>query len=154
MTISKSATLEDLYPIIEQKMKEDSSFSFRACGVSMLPYIRDGKDLVTLGKIKEPLKKNDVVFYRRSSGQFVLHRIVKIRDDQKFDLCGDHQFRIERGVLPEQMIAKLVRLERDGKQVFLTSRLTTLWCFLLPVRRFFLRILFPVKSLLKPLFKK
>ena len=154
MTINKSVSLQDLFPIIKQKINEDQSFTFRACGVSMLPYIRNGKDLVTLGKIKEPLKKNDIVFYRRANGQFVLHRIVQIRDGRTIDLCGDHQFRIEKGVLPEQMIAKLIRLERDGREVSLSGGMSKIWCFFLPVRRLSLRILFPVKICLRPLFKK
>lgn len=140
MTSSKKVHFEELFPIIEETVAHGNEFSFCAFGSSMLPYIRNGKDLVTLGPVKNKLKRNDIIFYRREHGQFVLHRIVKVRQDQTYDLCGDNQFRIEKGIKAPQIIAVLVHLERDGKEIRLDSLISRLWCFFLPLRRFLLHV--------------
>ena len=138
--ISKKVSFENLYPIIESTIKRGNEFSFCAFGRSMLPFIRDGKDVVTLGPTTDSLKVNDVVFYRRDNGQFVLHRIIRARRDGTYDLCGDNQGYVEKGVEPRQIIAKLVRIERNGKTVSLRSFSAKLWYLRLPVRRFLIHV--------------
>ena len=44
-------------------------------GISMLPLIVQGRDSVTLIKA-ERLQIGDIAFYKRSGGEFVLHRII------------------------------------------------------------------------------
>ncbi len=154
MITGKKVRFEDLFPIIEETIKRGQSFSFCAFGNSMLPFIRNGKDTVTLGPVVGTLTKNDVIFYRRENGQFVLHRIVKVCPDGSFSLCGDNQFRIERGIRTHQIIAKLNRLERDGKEVPLQAFSLRLWVFFLPLRRLLLHIKSGVFSRIKRLFKQ
>lgn len=154
MITGKKVRFEDLFPIIEETIEKGNSFSFCAFGSSMLPFIRNGKDIVTLGPIENHLAKNDIIFYRRKSGQFVLHRIVNVCPDGSFCLCGDNQFRIEKGILKDQIIAKLHRLERDGKEVHFHSPVVGLWCFFLPLRRLLLHIKSAIKDRIKRLFKK
>ena len=136
----KKVTFEDLYPIIENTIKAGNEFSFCAFGSSMLPFIRNGKDLVTLGPVSEKLKKRDVIFYRRANGQFVLHRIVAVRENGIYDLCGDNQGYVEKGISHNQIIAKLTRIERDGKEVRLDSFSAKLWYLWLPAHRFLIHV--------------
>ena len=154
MITGKRVQFEELFPIIEETIKRGKTFSFCAFGNSMLPFIRNGKDTVTLGPVDDRLDKNDVIFYRRNNGQFVLHRIVKLCSDGSFCLCGDNQFRIERGILKHQIIAKLNRLERDGKEIPLRSLSVRLWCCFLPIRRLLLHIKSSATIRIKRLFKK
>ncbi|MBE6712629.1 MAG: hypothetical protein E7580_03790 [Ruminococcaceae bacterium] len=154
MKANKKVRFEELYPIIEETLARGDRFSFCAFGVSMLPYIRNGKDVVTLGPVTDEYKPFDIIFYRRESGQFVLHRIVRVCSDGTFDLCGDNQFRIEKGIKREQIIAKLVGLERNGKNIDLSSAMTRIWCFFLPVRRFFLHLKSAAKYRIQKLIKK
>lgn len=148
--ISKKVSFENLYPIIESTIKRGNEFSFCAFGRSMLPFIRDGKDLVTLGPVTDSLRVHNIVFYRRDNRQFVLHRIIRVRVDGTYDMCGDNQFSIEKGIRPDQIIAVLVRLERKGKNFPLNSLSVRIWCFFLPLRRFFLHI---IRALKHRLFK-
>ena len=55
-------------------------------GNSMYPFLRHGRDTVYLQKVQRPLKKGDMVLYRRKNGQYILHRIVFAGDTltQKF----------------------------------------------------------------------
>ena len=47
-------------------------------GNSMLPFLVHGRDTVYLSKLKRPVKKGDVLLYRRDSGAYILHRVYKI----------------------------------------------------------------------------
>ncbi len=145
---------QDLFPIIQEAVSAGKTFSFRATGVSMRPYIKGGSDLVTLGPVTSELHKNDVVFYRRKSGQFVLHRIIKIEQNNRILLCGDNQFVIEQDISKEQIFAKLIKVEKKNKTVLPDSFFSKSWCFFLPVRRFILKTLFPIKVFIKNLIKK
>ena len=154
MKTNKKVCFEELFPIIEETIKSGNQFSFCAFGISMLPFIRNGKDIVTLGPVKNELKANDIIFYRRPNGQFVLHRIVNVRSDKGYDLCGDNQYVIEKNVREEQIIAKLDRLEKNGKQIELSSFQARLWCRYLPLHRFFLHVKSAIRYRIKKLFKK
>ena len=59
-------------------------------GSSMTPFFHHG-DTVYLNPPAEPLKKGDVVLYVRPTGQYVLHRIVKVNADGSFIMLGDVQ---------------------------------------------------------------
>ena len=78
----------------------------------MLPLIREGKDSVIL-VAPDNLKKHDIVLYRRKNGAYVLHRIIKIRDDE-FIMCGDNQGQPERGIYRENIIAKVSSVISDS----------------------------------------
>ena len=74
-------------------------------GTSMLPLIVQGRDSVVLKRNKEKAaKKYDIAFYRRSNGQFVLHRVMKIEKDGSYTMCGDNQTVLEKGIREEQII--------------------------------------------------
>lgn len=145
MTINKKVRFEELFPIIEETISAGNQFSFCAFGKSMLPFIRDGKDTVTLGPVVGDVKSGDVIFYRRDNKQFVLHRVIRVREDGTCDLCGDNQYIIEKGVRPDQIIAILVRLERNGKEIRLHSPSVRIRRFFLPLRRFILHVKSAVK---------
>ncbi len=71
----------------------------------MLPLIVEGRDSVELKSYdREPLK-NDIAFYKRDNGQFVLHRIVRTGNDGIYTMCGDNQTSLEKGIRREQIIA-------------------------------------------------
>lgn len=59
-------------------------------GSSMTPFFHHG-DTVFLNPPDGPLKKGDVVLYVRPTGQYVLHRIVKVNPDGSFIMLGDVQ---------------------------------------------------------------
>lgn len=104
----------------------------------MLPFLRGGKDRVTLSPLTRPLRKNDIIFYRRKNGAFVLHRIIACTH-KGYTLCGDNQYYEEKGIQKEDVIGILTGLERKGRQKNLSGVSHKIWCFFLPARRFFLR---------------
>ena len=140
MTNQVNVKFSQLFPVILEKMQEGASYQFTAFGNSMKPYIKGGIDCVTLSPIVCDIKKNDIVFYRREDGSFVLHRIIKVLPDHTYLLCGDNQFNLEPGITREQIFSILSNIERNGKSRSLHSLFSRLWCGMLPVRRLYLHV--------------
>lgn len=59
-------------------------------GDSMMPLLREGKDMVKIVPVEGTLKKYDLPLYKRPSGKYVLHRIVSVKDDH-YIICGDNR---------------------------------------------------------------
>ena len=95
-------------------IKEKGFIVSTIVGVSMYPLLRQRKDSVHIIKIEEPLKKNDVILYRRDSGQYVLHRLIKIKKG-KYVFCGDNQWQKEYGITDNHIIGKMVGYYRKEK---------------------------------------
>ncbi|MDO5392449.1 MAG: hypothetical protein Q4F24_15345 [Eubacteriales bacterium] len=88
---------------IEQELKDTGRCLIQTVGVSMEPLLHNRYSSVVLEEIKQPLKLYDVVLFQRpSDGDYVLHRIVKIREHD-YLICGDNCIQKEP-VLPEQII--------------------------------------------------
>lgn len=71
--------------------------------------------MVVLKKPEGRLKYLDVALYRRSNGDFVLHRVVGFDKDSKYIFCGDNQFHKERGITDENIIGVVTAFYRKGK---------------------------------------
>ena len=111
--------LADTIDLIEEVLASGGEFRMYPRGTSMLPLIVQGEDSVVLRRSDKPLKRLDIAFYRRDSGQFVLHRIVKVNKKGIYTMCGDNQLVLEPGIRPDQIIGyvsdiykKDVRLDR------------------------------------------
>lgn len=74
-------------------------------GTSMLPLFVEGRDKVCVYAFKDekPLKKGDVILYKRESGLYVLHRIMAFKDGEMV-LCGDNHTTLEYGVKYSQVL--------------------------------------------------
>lgn len=89
-------------------------------GVSMMPLIRQGKDLMIIkSRGKTPLKLGDAVLFTRGR-DYVLHRIVDIVSDG-YLICGDNQKTAEH-VFDSQIIGILTGVIRDGKEISVDDR--------------------------------
>ena len=73
-----------------------------------------GRDVVYLSKVRQPLKRGDMVFYRRDSGTYVLHRIYRVVGET-YTLLGDAQTLPEPGIRPDQILALVTKVRRKGK---------------------------------------
>lgn len=134
--------LEDLMPLIRERLAAGESVRFSPHGTSMLPMLKDGRDQVILSPLPDKLKKYDLPFYQRENGQYVLHRIVNVKDD--YTCMGDNQFVPEPGVRHDQMIAVVTGFIRKGKEYSAEclryKAYCRFWCAIRPLRHFFLRI--------------
>lgn len=108
-------------------------------GSSMNPFLCHGRDVVFFSRPDRPLRPGDMVFYKRADGQYVMHRIVRQYDQQRFDMIGDAQLDIERGVSRGQIFALVTRVQRKGKEIgpgnFWWVFFAHVWRRMIPVRR-------------------
>ena len=118
--------MEDLIPLITERLEAGQEVRFSPRGVSMLPMLRQGIDSVVLSPVPAKLKKYDLPLYRRSSGQFVLHRIVRV--GETYTCVGDNQFDLEQGLRHDQMIALVTAFTRGDKLIPVTNSGYRLYC--------------------------
>lgn len=104
----------------ERELDESGKLIFTNVGVSMLPLLREKRDVMVITKLSENPKKLQAVLFRRNGvegrGKYVLHRIVKIRKDGKFFIVGDNCTDGEI-VDKNDILGVLSAVIRDGKQI-------------------------------------
>lgn len=115
MSLNKETTLDAVMDIIIEKLDSGGTVTFTPNGTSMLPMLRDGQDIVVLKKPEGRLHLFDIPLYRRKSGQYVLHRVIDFCRDGSYVLCGDNQFKKEKGIRDDQVIAVVIAFSRKGK---------------------------------------
>lgn len=114
MTNMKTVEAEEWASRLPELLEQAAAVPLVISGNSMSPFLVHGRDTVYLSKITQPLKKGDVIFYRRDNGQYILHRIIRA-EGEIYDLVGDAQQLIERGVRRDQVIAIVTAVRRKGK---------------------------------------
>ena len=97
----------------EDVIAEQGRLIYTNVGDSMEPVIREG-NLLIIEAVKKPLKVGDVPLYKRDSGQYVLHRIVKIRRGE-YTMKGDNRTALEKGITDRHIIGVLTGIVRNGK---------------------------------------
>ncbi len=137
----------------EEVIAKSGKLVYKNKGDSMMPLIREGKDLMVITrKPKRRLKKYDVPLYKRDSGQYVLHRILKVRD-KDYVICGDNRWKKEYGITDRHIIGVLSAVIRNGETVSVNDwrykLYVHIWCDFFPVRAFIVRVIMFLKRRLK-----
>ncbi len=90
-------------PMFRAVIEGGGVFTLKPQGNSMRPTIIPGRDSVSIVALSGRAERFDVLFYKRPSGQFVLHRVVEVKADS-YTLCGDNQVDYEYGVKEDWVI--------------------------------------------------
>lgn len=139
MKIDTKIYLSFLKETIEQNM----DVSIVISGNSMSPFLVNQRDVIYLSKINRKLKKGDLVLYQRLSGQYVVHRIVKVKKSGYY-LAGDNQIAIEGPILDKQIFGLVTKVKRKGKWIeagnFWWEFFEHVWIWVLPWRMIILKI--------------
>ncbi len=142
----KKISLDEIYPIINEKIQSGGTIQLPITGTSMNPLLVWDRDSVELTKCESP-KKYDIIFYRRDDGHFVLHRIVG-KDENGFILCGDNQVVKEYKITERHIIGVVKSITRKGKTFSVNKAsyklYVKLWTLILPLRNI---ILVPMRKL-------
>ncbi len=103
---------------IEAYLKEHGTLTYRNVGTSMMPLLKQGRDVFTLSKkTSERCKKNDVALYKRSDHVYVLHRIVEVRE-KDYVFLGDNCVSREYGIRDEDIVGVMTSFIRKGRRVY------------------------------------
>ena len=129
------------YKTFESMLKEDGFLVYTNVGCSMLPLLRQRRDIIEIRPLTAHPKKYDVVLYKRGD-RYILHRIIAVRPDG-YVIAGDHNTFKEYDVTDDMILGVMTRVIRDGKSVYMTDwRYKVyyhLWVDFYPVRVFVLR---------------
>jgi hypothetical protein len=121
----------------EEEIQRHGKLIYTNVGDSMMPLLRQKRDLLIIEKPTGRLKKYDVPLYKRDSGQYVLHRILKVRKDD-YVICGDNRWQREYGITDRHIIGVMTAVVRDGVEIPVTDRryriYVHLWCDLFCIR--------------------
>ena len=125
LTHSPILTPQQLLELSTELFARGLSVRFRAPGWSMHPTIDDG-EVITVEPIEaSEVKKGDIILYRINEG-VIAHRVVGIqksgRAEDRLILRGDASRVPDRPVAPEQVLGKVVSVERRGRHVNPYSR--------------------------------
>lgn len=141
----KTIQLENsqLLPQVTKLIQEGHTVTLPLRGFSMRPFLEDQRDKAVLSQPSR-LQKGDVVLAELSSGNYVLHRIIKI-EDTHITLRGDGNLSNEY-CQTSDVRAKAIAFYRKNR---LTPDYTTspkwqlyswIWGHLYPIRRYLLFI--------------
>ena len=117
-------------------MNRDGRLAYTNVGISMMPLIREGRDVMIIEKRDiSMLKRYDAVLFRRESikgrGKYILHRILKILPNGTFYVVGDNCTNGEI-IKPSQVLGVLTAIHRNGKLIdfdsFVYKMYIWTWC--------------------------
>lgn len=99
----------------EKELTERGVLCRTTVGTSMLPLLREGRDVSVIVRKDPPFRKYDAVLFRRPDGTLVLHRILKARDGM-YRIAGDNCESSE-WVRQEDILGVLAAVRRGGKTI-------------------------------------
>lgn len=128
----------------EEEIDKRGKLIYTNVGNSMMPMLKEKRDLIIIEKVQGRCKKYDVPLYKRDTGQYVLHRILKVRE-KDYVICGDNRYCREYGITDRNIIGVLTGFVRKGKTYSVNDRsyklYVHLWCDLFYFRAAILKIL-------------
>lgn len=124
--------------MLRELTEQGHEVSIIVSGNSMSPFIVHQRDSIFFKKPDRELRRGDFVFFQRSSGQYVCHRIYKIKTDGYY-MVGDAQTVIEGPIRREQIFGLITSVTRKGQQLapgdFWWDFFEKVWIRMIPLRQ-------------------
>ncbi len=121
----------------EEQLNAGKTVTSFTVGDSMEPLLYNRKTHVFIRKVDRELRRNDIPLYRRPTGEYVLHRIIRVGKDHYY-IRGDNRVGLEE-VPKDWILGVVTQIYRKGKYISVTDpgyRLYVFfWNFTYPVRR-------------------
>ena len=120
-------------------------------GISMKPMIPNKEGIVEIHKLEGPAKRYDLVMYVRNEKQGVVHRVVKVREDD-YIIIGDNCWQFEY-VKKDTVHGIVKKFYRHGKWYDVDNKWYRLYVHIWTDFLFIRRPIFYVRDHLKHFFK-
>ena len=125
------------YTSYEEQLNAGKTVTSFTVGDSMEPLLYDRSTHVFIRKAEGTLRRNDLPLYRRPTGEYVMHRIIRVGKEHYYTR-GDNRVGLEE-VPKDWVIGIVTKIYRKGKYISVTDfgyRLYVFfWTFSYPVRR-------------------
>lgn len=152
MTKIVKASADEVFSIMILRFDRGQNTWILVSGYSMAPLLKGDRDSVELTKATlSEVQKGDIVLIKRDNGDYVLHRCHKIECGKMF-LNGDAQQWIEGPVDETKLIARVVKIQRNGI-MFTPDNLkykiyVKLWVLVMPFRIFIFKVIRKAKKII------
>ncbi len=116
---------------IAEYLEVNGTITYSTKGRSMLPLLREGRDLVTLKRRgTERFRRGDVVMYRRPTKGYVLHRVIDVREND-YVILGDNCISREYGITDSDILGVMTGFIRGGREYSVDSTSYRLYTFVI-----------------------
>lgn len=105
----------------EELLNDQGYIIYTNVGDSMLPLLRQQKDIIEIKKKEGRVKKYEVALYKVDGG-YVLHRCVSV-EESGYVFAGDHNTYKEYGITDDMVLGVMTRVIRNGKNIYPSSLL-------------------------------
>lgn len=143
-------SMNELGPLIQERLAAGQAVRFSPKGVSMLPMLREGIDSVLISPAPEKLQKFDIPLYQRENGQYILHRVIDVSED--YTCMGDNQFAAEKGIQHRQVIGVVTAFYRGERRWETTGKGYRMYCHVWHFSRPFRHLVRRIGGFLRRLF--
>ena len=156
MTMNCTEEASFQFYTFEELLNKDGYIVYTNVGASMMPLLRQRRDIIEIRPVSGRVKKYDVVLYKVGE-KYILHRVLKVCHND-YVICGDHNIRCEYGITDEQIMGVMTRVIRDGKSIYPTDWRYKLYCHLwvdfYPIRVFILKLKAKARAIVRRLIRK
>ncbi len=133
----KQVDTREYVSVLRDIAEEGKVVSMLIAGSSMAPFLCHNRDYIYFTKPDREPRRGDMVFYQRDSGQYVMHRVYKVKPDG-FYMVGDGQTQIEGPLRRNQIFALIIQVKRKGKLIcpgdFWWEFFEHVWIRIVPLR--------------------
>lgn len=134
----KQVDTREYVSVLRGIAEEGKVVSMLIAGSSMAPFLCHNRDYIYFTKPERELRRGDMVFYQRDSGQYVMHRIYRVKHEGYY-MVGDAQTQIEGPLRRDQIFAVITQVKRAGKMIrpgdFWWEFFEHIWIRIVPARR-------------------
>ena len=136
--IERVVDTNEYVSVLRELAEEGRVVSMLIAGSSMSPFLCHNRDYIYFTKPDRELRRGDMVFYQRDTGQYVMQRIYKRKKDDYY-MVGDAQTRIEGPLRGDQIFARIIKVKRKGRIIepgnFWWEFFEHVWIRIIPMRK-------------------
>lgn len=136
--IERVVDTNEYVSVLRELAEEGRVVSMLVVGSSMSPFLCHKRDYIYFTKPDRELRRGDMVFYQRDTGQYVMHRIYK-RKKEGYYMVGDAQTQIEGPLRRDQIFARIIKVKRKGRIIepgnFWWEFFEHVWIRIIPMRK-------------------
>lgn len=113
---------DEFISVVTQTLNSGKDFIFTPTGDSMRPMLNGINDTVTLTQKPDRLNRHDIAFYhRKRDNALVLHRVIKVNDDNTYVFSGDNQYYFDTDIAYTDVFAVVKSYTKGGKTISTTD---------------------------------
>lgn len=136
--IERVVDTNEYVTVLRELAGEGRVVSMLVVGSSMSPFLCHKRDYIYFTKPDRELRRGDMVFYQRDTGQYVMHRVYKRKKDDYY-MVGDAQTQIEGPLRRDQIFARIIKVKRKGRIIepgnFWWEFFEHVWIRIIPLRK-------------------